>query len=307
MVPSLGVKTLRSGPPWSLTRDLGPEVAGGDPRLARLEQGDRVGGLVGQLQDVRLELLEQVLGLGDLVGGHAVGIAHPRELAHVGHDLDRLVLHDDPLLVLRVDEDLPRIGGRGDVRRVVVDLDRRPPERVAEVAFRLRPDRERASDRVELLRDLERVDVPRLDEARLEVVGYPQGVARDHVDLAADLLDLGIGVDVVAEQRRVDLDVVRRGDGVDLGLVPVVTPGHPVERSGRGGGRGGGRRSGSRTGRAGGRRSGRRDRRRGGRTGGEDAAGADSCARRGSHLEELPSAVFAHQISHSTLLLASST
>ena len=96
-----------------MTRDSRAEVAGGDPRLARLEQGDRVGGLVGQLEDVRLELLEQVLGLGDLVGGHAVGIAHPGELAHVGHDLDRLVLHDDPLLVLRVEEDLPRSRGPG--------------------------------------------------------------------------------------------------------------------------------------------------------------------------------------------------
>ena len=138
-------------------------------------------------------------------------------------------------------------------------------------------------------------------------MGYPQGVAGDHVDLAADLLDLGVGVDVVAEQGRVDLDVVGRRDGVDLGLVPVVAPGHPVERARRRprwerpspGRRVGAAEPGAAVGAAVGAGG------RGRRTGGEDATRADGGARGGSHLEELSSAVFAHQISHSTLLASS--
>ena len=72
-----------------------------------------------------------------------------------------------------------------------------------------------------------------VDQLALVVVGHPQGVAGDQVDLAADLLDLGVGVDVVAEAGDVGLDPDVGRDLVHLGLVPVVAPGQPVERAGR--------------------------------------------------------------------------
>ena len=138
-------------------------------------------------------------------------------------------------------------------------------------------------------------------------MGHPQRVARHHVELAADLLELGVRVDVVAEQRAVRLDVVGCGDGVELGRVRVVAPGHPVERAGRRR-----RRSmlrprpqpmpGRRRRRPPTAPSCRRGRGHGGRARGEEAADAHGRPGSGRHLEELPSAVFAHRISHSTLL-----
>ena len=209
MVPSLGVKTLRSGPPWSLTR-------ASVPRLPVAIQASPVLSLamvsVAWLASVRMFGLSRVrasLALAISSGVMLYGVLRSGELAHVGHDLDRLVLDDHSLLVLRVEQDLPRIRRRRDLGRVVVDLDGRPAERIAEVALRLRPDRERPGDRVELLGDRQRVDVPGLGQPGLEVVGDPQRVARHHVELPADLLELGVRVDVVAEQRAVGLDVVR--------------------------------------------------------------------------------------------------
>ena len=98
-------------------------------------------------------------------------------------------------------------------------------------------------------------------------VGHPQGVFRDQVDLAADLLDLGVGVDVVAEAGDVGLDPDIGRDLVHLGLVPVVAPGQPVERAGRPG-----------RGRA-------ADWRRGRRAGGAVGATVGGCRRRAGALQ----------------------
>src|SRR5439155_2029078 len=65
--------------------------------------------------------------------------------------------------------------------------------------------------------------------AVLVVLGHPERVARDDVELAAGALDLQIGVGVVAEQRRSAPapDLLRHGR--ELVVCIVVRPGQPVE------------------------------------------------------------------------------
>ena len=207
------------------------EVAGDEPRLFADHRVDAVGGLLGELQDVRLQLLEETLDGRQLVIGHVVDVVDAGGLAHVGDDLFGLVLDDDAALVLRVQEHAPRVGRRGHVGDVVVDADRGPAERVAEVALGLRPDRELPCERIQLRGDLELVDVERLDEPLGVVgVGHPQGVARHLVELPLDLLELGEPFGVAGELADLGDDLVGGLDGLQLGVDVVVAPGHPVER-----------------------------------------------------------------------------
>ena len=114
--------------------------------------------------------------------------------------------------------------------------DRRPAERIAEVARRASSSigNSRANG-IQLRGDLELVDVERLDEAVLGVgVRHPHRVAGDLVELALDLLELGVALGVAGQlARSPSMMLVSVAICVELRLDAVVAPRHPVDRPGR--------------------------------------------------------------------------
>ena len=173
-----------------------------------------------------------LLGACQLLGGLVVRVDCPGVLAHVRGDLLGLVLDHDASDVLGIEEHGPGVRLGRHLRRVVVDLHRRPGEGVSEVqAFRGRPPWELARDRVERRGDLELVDVPGVDEPLLVVLGHPERVARDQVQLASDLAHPREALGVAGQLADARGDASGALDLVELLLVEVVAPRHEVERS----------------------------------------------------------------------------
>ena len=206
IVPSFGYAGFTTGPPASLTRSSVPRFVIADPGRAVGQRADDLVVLRRELEDVRLERLQERLRPRDLGRRHRVRLLGAGRPRRDRHHVRRDVLERDLALVLLVEQRVPRVGLRLDELRVVVDLDGRPRERIAHVVRAVLPERELPGDRVQLLRHRQRRQVEGLGQPVLVVLRHPERVARDDVELAAGLLDLQVRVGVVAEQRRPALD-----------------------------------------------------------------------------------------------------
>ena len=150
-VPSFGYAGLTTGPPASLTRSSVPRFV--IPIHAEPSASARTTSLFceASLRTFGLNSFRQPFAPRDLGRRHGVRLLRTGRLARDRHHVRRDVLERDLALVLRVEDRVPRVRHRLDVLRVVVDLHRRPRERIAHVVRAVLPERERPRDRVQLL------------------------------------------------------------------------------------------------------------------------------------------------------------